>query len=275
VFAEVLGQETATVAARLGAISELLGSPPGPFLSWGLSPHAPYSLSAAAMALTFAYSSDRALQNAIHLAESAEETCFVRKGRGAIADRLFSAAHWDPRVDPAPGCSPVQAMCRDGRLRSGDLVVHGVQVDDADIALIKERDCHVVLCPRSNAALDVGKAPVTAYLRAGVSLAFGTDSLASAPSLSVWEELAFARSWFMGAAPPRTWLEIATLGGARALGLQGRTGELAADRDASFQVVHLPDVPPFAELEEALCAAGSDAAVTHLYLAGRNILPDA
>jgi cytosine/adenosine deaminase-related metal-dependent hydrolase len=114
---------------------------------------------------------------------------------------------------------------------------------------------------------------VVDYLKADVQLSLGTDSLASAPSLSIWHELAFARSWFAGDVSPRKWLEIATLGGARALGLQGRIGQLAAGGDASFQVVGI-DLPFIEEVEEALCAVGKSVVVSHLYLAARNVLPE-
>ena len=274
VFAEVLGHAADVVSARLQTIKLLLGRPPGEALDWGLAPHAPYTLSAAAMDKVFAFSAEQSLQNTIHLAESVDETLFVKQGQGRIADKLFAAAQWDPASDPVAGCSPVQALCRAGRLQRNDLIVHGVQVDKVDIALIKQTGCHVILCPRSNAALQSGKAPVADYLRADVSLSLGTDSLASAPNLSVWEELAFARSWFAGTASPRKWLEIATLGGARALGLQNRVGQLADGCDASFQVATLPELPCLAELEEALCAAGENLSVTHLYLAAQNVLPD-
>ena len=274
VFAEVLGHATDVVSARLEAIRVMLGRPPAKALNWGLAPHAPYTLSAAAMDQVFAFSAEHSLQNTIHLAESAAETRFVKEGRGIIAEKLFSAAQWDPAGDPVAGCSPVQALCRAGRLRRNDLVVHGVQVGKADIVLLKQTGCHIVLCPRSNAALQTGKAPVADYLLGDVPLSLGTDSLASAPSLSLWDELAFARSWFAGDAPPRKWLQIATQGGARALGLQDRIGQLAVGCEASFQVVKLPDLPGLAELEEALCSAGEMVKVTNLYLAARNVLPE-
>jgi len=272
IFTEVLGRDPAAVSARLKAIEALLSEHPDQELTWGLSPHAPYTLSAVAISQVFAFAARHKLQSAMHLAESAEESRFLASGSGAIAERLYVAAHWDPAADPPPGRTPVQALCQPGRLRSGDLVVHGVQVDDADIALLKQTGCSVVLCPRSNAALKVGKAPLAAYLTAGVPLALGTDSLASAPSLSLWEELAFARQWFADQAAPRDWLHMATSGGARALGLAGRMGELTAGSEASFQVVTLPQMPTLPELEAALCSAGQDVQVTHLYLAAKNVL---
>lgn len=268
VFAEVLGHDSDVVGERLSAIEAVLQSHPGSCLDWGISPHAPYTLSSAAINQVFAFADNQNLQCTIHLAESMDETRFLKHGSGAIADRLYAAARWDPAADPVPGCSPVSALCRQGRLRPGDLVVHGVQVDSADIGLLKQSGCSVALCPRSNAALNVGKAPVADYLKAGVPLALGTDSLASAPSLSIWEEMAFARDWFAGETSPRDWLEIATLGGAKALGLQDRMGQLSPGYEASFQVVTLPDMPCPGELEEALCDSGQDVKVTHLYLGG-------
>lgn len=268
IFAEVLGQDPAVVGERLAAIEGVAENPPGSCLDWGLSPHAPYTLSSTIAAKVFAFAGRKSLQCCIHLAESTDETHFLQSGTGTIAEKLYAAAKWDPSVDAAPGCSPVSAFCRQGRLRQGDLVVHGVQVDAADIALLKQACCFVALCPRSNAALNVGKAPVAAYLKAGVPLALGTDSMASSSSLSLWDEIAFARDWFMGEAEPRDWLEMATLGGAKALCLHDRMGRLSPGCEASFQVVTLPEMPLMSELEEALCTSGRDVKVTHLYLGG-------
>ncbi len=273
IFAEVLGHDPAVAEKRLTAISDTLLNDSRSALDWGLSPHAPYTLSAAVLDQVFAFARGLSLQCTMHLAESTAETRFLHNGSGAIADKLYAYARWDPTANPPPGCSPVAALCRQGRLRRGDLVVHGVQVDAADIDLLKQSGCSVVLCPRSNATLNVGKAPVAAYLKAGVPLALGTDSLASSQSLSVWDELAFAYDWFAGAGKPCEWLAMATLGGAKALGMQDRMGKLEPGLEASFQVVTLPDMPCLNALEETLCASGQDVKVTHLYLAAENVMP--
>jgi cytosine/adenosine deaminase-related metal-dependent hydrolase len=272
VFAEVLGHDLALVEKRLSSIRSLTVNSPAKRLNWGLSPHAPYTLSASATDQVLAFAKEHRLQCAIHLAESESEREFLLDGTGAIADKLFSSAKWDPGLSPPAGCSPVRSLCREERLKEGDMVVHGVHVDTADIELLKQRGCSVVLCPRSNASLKVGKAPLIDYLSAGIPLALGTDSLASSDSLSVWDEMAFAVQWFAGAAAPRDWLEIATLGGAKALGIEKRVGQLAPGREASFQVVKLPALPQGDTLEEALCTAGKDINVSHLYLAGENVL---
>ena len=272
VFAEVLGHDLDLIEARLLSIKSLTVKPPAKNLGWGLSPHATYTLSASATDLVFAFAKEFALRCTIHLAESEPESQFLRDGTGAIADKLFSTAKWDPLLSQPPGCSPVRSLCSEGRLKEGDLIVHGVHVNPADVAMLKQRGCSVALCPRSNAALNVGKAPVTDYLNAGIPLALGTDSLASSDSLSLWDELAFAVEWFAETAEPRDWLEIATLGGAKALGIEKRMGQLAPGQEASFQVVTLPSLPQVDALEETLCASGNDVNVTHLYLAGENVL---
>lgn len=273
VYAEVLGQGAADVEKRLTALEAEILEAPAATLCWGLSPHAPYTLSATAMQRTFAFAFEHGLQASIHLAESNEETAFVKSGTGPIAETLYASAQWDSTADPVSGNSPVKGLCQRGRLRAGDLVVHGVQVDDEDVALIQEKGCHVVLCPRSNATLEVGVAPVAAYLKAGVPLALGTDSMASAPSLSLWDELAFAQEWFKGQASPQQWLEIATLGGAKALGLHHRIGALSVGLDASFQVVAMPELPALDGLEDSLCCGAGQVSVSHLFLSGRNVLP--
>ena len=274
VYAEALGQDPAAMEKRLAALKDLMREPAGSLFGWGLSPHAPYTLSATALDRVFAFAAERTLQCAVHLAESREESAFIQDGAGAIAAELYAAAQWDPAADAVSGPSSVQALCQEGRLKAGDLVVHGVQVDTADIDSLKSRGCHVVLCPRSNAALGVGKAPLSGYLTAGVPLALGTDSLASAPSLSIWEEVAFGRSWFAGQASPSAWLEMATRNGAHALGCGDQTGSLAPSCRAAFQVVKLPAPTDLGELAEALCSAGNQINVTHLYLSDKNVLPE-
>jgi cytosine/adenosine deaminase-related metal-dependent hydrolase len=272
VFAEVLGHDLDLIEERLLSIKSLTVKPPAKNLNWGLSPHATYTLSASATDLVFAFAKKLTLRCTVHLAESEPESEFLRDGTGAIADKLFSSAKWDPLLSPPPGCSPVRSLCSEGRLKEGDLIVHGVHVNPTDVEILKQSGCSVALCPRSNAALNVGKAPVRDYLNAGIPLALGTDSLASSDSLSVWDEMAFAVEWFTGAAEPRVWLEIATLGGAKALGIEKRVGQLAPGQEASFQVVTLPSLPKADALEETLCASGKDVNVTHLYLAGENVL---
>lgn len=264
VFAEVLGVDAGQVAARLEQIAERLATPPAPALAWGLSPHAPYTLSRETLAKACAFATAHTLPLAMHWAETAEEMTFLAAGTGAF-ERLYAAAGWDLPADPPT--SPPKP------LDAGGLLIHGVHLQSDDIAAVARSGQAVVLCPRSNSCFGAARAPVAALRRAGVPLALGTDSRASSPSLSLWDELAFARRWFAGALDPWAWLEIATAGGAAALGLSSHMGRLAVGMAASFQVVPVPVGATPATLAEALCSAGAELTVRGLWLRGENILP--
>jgi cytosine/adenosine deaminase-related metal-dependent hydrolase len=112
------------------------------------------------------------------------------------------------------------------------VAAHGVQVDAIDRGLLRERGVHVVLCPRSNATLGVGRAAAPALHAAGVKLALGSDSLASAPSLDVLDDAILLREQFPELAPAAI-LRMATLGGAEALGFPD-LGQVAPAKRAAF-----------------------------------------
>jgi cytosine/adenosine deaminase-related metal-dependent hydrolase len=160
-------------------------------------------------------------------------------------------------------------------LHPGDLLVHGVQVSAKDIDAIASRGLYVVLCPRSNDRLGVGKAPVGAYRAAGVPLLLGTDSLASCDSLSLWDEVAYARRNFAGQLDPPALLRMATFEGAIALGLEGEMGALAPGYGAHFQVLKPSRLPGIAELNTFLCEPGRSDEVQALYLDGKSCIPAA
>lgn len=266
IFFETIGLEeerfAPALAAAVASARSLTFS-----LRGGLSPHATYTVSAGHLQKAIS----AGLPLAIHCAESAEESLFLQQGRGAIADELYTAAGW-PLPERAPGLSPVAWLATHGALSPQTLLIHGVQVDADDVARIAASGASVVLCPRSNAHLGVGIAPVGLYKKAGVPLALGTDSRASNASLSLWDEIAFARSVYPEISPVEL-LAIATRGGAQALGLAQEMGELTAGSGAHLQVLTAAKLLPAAELAEWLCNA--EHRVTALWLAGiERLRPD-
>lgn len=259
IFFETIGLEEERFAPALASAVESARSLTFP-LRGGLSPHSTYTVSACHLQRAM----NAGLPLAIHCAESAEESRFLREGRGAIADELYAAAGW-PLPEHVPGLSPVAWLAAHGALSPQTLLIHGVQVDASDAARIATSGASVVLCPRSNAQLGVGTAPVGLYKAAGVPLALGTDSLASNDSLSLWDEIAFARSVYPELSPDEL-LSIATRGGAQALGLEPEMGQLVPGSGAHLQVLTAAKLPPAAELAEWLCHA--EHRVTALWLAG-------
>jgi cytosine/adenosine deaminase-related metal-dependent hydrolase len=106
-----------------------------------------------------------------------------------------------------------------------------------------------------------------------VPLVLGTDSLASCDSLSLWDEMAFARQYFGDDLDPATLLEMATYQGAFALGLGGEMGALASGYGAHFQVLKPANLPDLPDIPSFLCSPGRTAEVKALYLDGKPCNP--
>jgi cytosine/adenosine deaminase-related metal-dependent hydrolase len=240
VFHEVLGFDSADAAQRLRAARARAMPVPasrGPRLR--LAPHAPYSTSAALIqAIAEACADAGWPPTGIHLAESAEEVRFLATGDGPwrvlLEDLHVRMTGWS-----APGLRPADYLDTLGLWRPGTMAVHGVHLTDAELELLAARDVTLVTCPRSNRWVGVGPPPVTRFAASGVRVALGTDSLASAPDLSVFAELRELRE-FTPDIPARTLLEWATINGARALGVDHEIGSLAPGQRARFLSVRLP-----------------------------------
>jgi cytosine/adenosine deaminase-related metal-dependent hydrolase len=267
-YLETLGRDPAVVG-NLGAVlkEERVGE-----MELGISPHSPYTLSSQYLEEILEFSRNRKIPVTMHLAESPDEAAFFRDSGGPLTRVLYPFVGWEDAVPPPGRCTPVAYLAKHGGLACWNLLSHGVQVTADDAELLARAGTTVVLCPRSNARLRVGKAPVGLYQKAGVPLALGTDSLASSDSLSLWDELAFAHSWFEGRITPSALLEMATLRGARALGLSGEMGVLQTGWGGHFQVLIPPNLPPIREVEDFLCSFGRTAEVASLYLDGRDVL---
>jgi cytosine/adenosine deaminase-related metal-dependent hydrolase len=122
------------------------------------------------------------------------------------------------------------------------LVVHGTFLGTEEIERLRvDRErLFLIWCPRSNAFFHPGtRHPVDAMLAAGASIAMGTDSRASSPNLNLWNELRFAMEQ-QPEISPKSLLRMATLNGARALGIENRYGSLEAGKSAHLAAVSLP-----------------------------------
>jgi cytosine/adenosine deaminase-related metal-dependent hydrolase len=175
----------------------------------------------------------------IHVAESDEEAQLLRDGTGPFKDFLIERGTWDPEWK-APGQTPVEYLDRLGVLTPRTLAVHCVHLDHQDLTRLQARGVTVVTCPRSNQRLGVGKAPVPKLLASGIPVALGTDSLATSPDLDVFNELAHLRQEHPGLSPAAA-LRIATLNGARALGMAQDLGSIEVGKLAELAVVGLND----------------------------------
>jgi aminodeoxyfutalosine deaminase len=214
-----------------------------------LAAHAPYSVAPLLFrAIHRAVERDPFMPCAVHVAESVEEVEFIAKGTGPWRDLLEELGAWNSAW-MVPGVSPVQYLDEAGFLSSHVLAVHGVQMTPADLSRLAARGATLVTCPRSNGHTGAGAPPLEDFYRTGVRVAVGTDSLASAPDLNVFAELATMRA-LAPSVPAASLLESATREGARALGFEAEYGTIEPGRRARLLAVGVP--PGTGDVEEYL-----------------------
>jgi cytosine/adenosine deaminase-related metal-dependent hydrolase len=209
-------------------------------LGYVRAPHAPYSVGPELMQRIFAAAAAEKHATSIHIAEDEDEVSLLRDGSGAWPSMLKAMGIDAARR--APGKSPVDYLASLGAFDgpAPPLLVHMVCAGAEDRRIAREAGATVVLCPRSNLHIGGRLADVPALLDDGVALALGTDSLASTPDLSLWGEIATLAERFPSV-PAARWLEAATRGGARALGLSTH-GSLGPGQRPGLLDVRVEDV---------------------------------
>jgi cytosine/adenosine deaminase-related metal-dependent hydrolase len=265
VYLEVFGDDPDLARARFSELAEGVSEALSERLLLGVSPHAPYTTSAD----VYEACASLGVPLTTHLAESRAEQDWLLQGTGTMT------AAAELLVDP-PGRTGVRMLAERGLLGPGLLAVHCVHVDDEEIALLAESGAAIVHCPRSNAVLGCGAAPLAGFLAGGGRVALGTDSPASTPSFDTFEEMrtaiytARAREERPDALSANAALELATLGAARVLGLDEETGSLAAGKRADLAVVSLAGSPflPWEEPTTAVVFGGSPDRVLLTLVAG-------
>ena len=231
----------------------------------GVSPHAPYTVSGPLYRAVAAWARTERLPLAVHIAESAAESQFLRDGTGPFAEA------WTARGIPIPapdGHTPVSWLAGHGVLSPETLCIHAVQLSDADLSRLAESGASVAHCPRSNQAHGHGSAPVERLLQAGVRVGIGTDSVVSIGTIDMMAEARAAR-----ALAPRLdahdALELCTLGGARALGLESETGSLEPGKWGDCAVIRVPLARGGDPAEAVLATGRSD--VLRTFLGGKEV----
>jgi len=239
-FLELLGVSDERTAQLLHEARGHLSAnePIAPVIVAGLSPHSPYTTTPALVDHAARLSQQHRVPLAMHLAESREELAFLQDRSGPLASMLRSAGMWRSDAPPA-GATPLdylQALSKSHRA----LIVHGNYLTECEIAFIaRHNHMAVAYCPRTHAHFGHDPYPLAALLNAGVRVALGTDSKASNPCLSVWEEARFVRRRHPSI-PPEKVLEAVTANGAFALQCESQYGALAAGKSAAFSVIRLP-----------------------------------
>ncbi len=263
VYLEVFGVDPAAAAERFSTLRTAVEE--DGLVRIGVSPHAPYTCSTE----VYGWCLSLGIPVGTHLSESAAENEWLEHGTGPLATSA-------ELLVPPTGVRGVEGLAE--LLGPELLCAHCVDLDPAEIALLAARDVPVAHCPRSNALLGCGVAPVAELGAAGIRVGLGTDSPASTPSIDPWAEMraaiaaARARARRPQALSAAEALELATLGSARALGLADEVGSLAPGKRADLTVVSSAGSPydPIDDPAVAVVFGGSPGGVLETIVDGRS-----
>lgn len=244
-FFEIRGLNPADAAEKASDIKNFLNrtekvfKKSEKFFSPGLSPHAIYSVSPELFGLIRGLDSRLNLRIAIHAGEHRSETEFISGRGGDIAENLIPALVSPefsfPRVKFS---SPPEYLKSLRMLDNKTLLIHANELDGEALDIIKESGASIIHCPRSNDFFGSGRFPFAEAVKKGISVAIGTDGLYSNSSLSMLDELRYARKIHTGARP-RDLVAAATVNGAKALSFPGVTGTLEPGSFADFTFFRL------------------------------------
>jgi 5-methylthioadenosine/S-adenosylhomocysteine deaminase len=228
-------------------------------VSFTLAPHAPYTVS------------DTTLQRIAMLADELDLPIHTHVHETDDEIRQSVDQH---------GCRPMARLDRLGLVSERLIAVHAVHLDDAEIGLLADRGASIAHCPASNLKLGSGIAPIARAAAAGVNLALGTDGAASNNRVDMLSELRLAALLAKGAAgdasvlPAPDVLDAATLGGARALGLQRQIGSIEPGKEADLVAfdLALPETQPLYDVISHLVYSAGREQVSEVWVGGQRVV---
>ncbi len=230
-----------------------------PLISTAFAPHAPYTVSDEPLEKVKTYAEKLDIPIHIHLHETKDEV------EQAIANS---------------GMRPIKRLERLGLLSPLLLTVHMTQLEDDEIQLLKQYGVHVVHCPESNLKLASGYCPVAKLTDNDINIAIGTDGAASNNDLDMLSEmrstalLAKAVAADASAIPAHTSLKMATINGAKALGLDSKTGSLIKGKSADICAINLNTIetqPVYHAISQIIYSSSRDQ-VTDVWVQGKHLL---
>jgi 5-methylthioadenosine/S-adenosylhomocysteine deaminase len=230
-----------------------------PLITTTFAPHAPYTVS------------DEPLQKILHLACELDSPIHMH-----IHETAFEVM----QAVEQTGERPLERLARLGLLDKHLLAVHMTQLSEAEIQLIADKKIHVIHCPESNLKLASGFSPVAKLLAAGVNVALGTDGNASNNDLDMLGEMrtaaliAKAVAHDAAAVPANQAIRMATINGAKALGLADKIGSLEAGKAADMIAIDLGTIEaqPLYDPISHIVYCTTREQITHTWVAGQMLM---
>lgn len=234
-FLELLGRNDDQLPEKLSAAKSAINEIRSSSLNGGLSPHAPYSVSPNLLDEIVSLAAAQELPVAMHLAECKAELELLEKTDGPFVELLQDLGSWFPE-SYVKQTRPLDYLRKLARLQR-IMIIHGnyLAEDELDFISQNQPKFSIVYCPRTHQFFRHERYPLRQMLNLGINVALGTDSRASNPDLNLFEEIKLVADKFPDVDPDKI-IEMATLGGAKALGLDKKLGSLAIGKRASFSV---------------------------------------
>ena len=225
-------------------------------LSFMLGPHAPYTCDDGFMRVVSEEAKKNHMRIHVHLSESVSEI---------------------EQIHEKYGCTPIEMADRNGLFDVPAIAAHCVQITDSDMDILKKKNVSVVTNPASNMKLGNGFAPVARMLEKGINVCLGTDGAASNNSLNMFHELSLLTLIHKGVnktprcISAREGLRIATINGAKALGLEEEIGSIEAGKKADLAILNLntPSLTPRNNLIAGLSYSANGSEVETVIIDGK------
>jgi cytosine/adenosine deaminase-related metal-dependent hydrolase len=210
----------------------------------GLGPYAPYLLSRNLLKIISQHAREASIPLMIHAAESFAEMEFFFDSQGPIATEVFPMLGW-AELPPAQRMTPIAYLTEIGFFEAPTTIVGGLQLAAKDFPLLARHLVRVVWCPTMNTLMRHGQFPYGRLSEHGIPTGLGTESWIGQRGFNIWEEMRSATRG--GAVPlpsPMEAMRMATIGGARTLGLDHLIGTLEEGKKADYILVHAPEWSP-------------------------------
>jgi 5-methylthioadenosine/S-adenosylhomocysteine deaminase len=226
-----------------------------PLISFSFAPHAPYTVADATFSQINTLSAQLDIGIHTHLHETQAEII---------------------QSEQTHGMRPLSRLANLGLLNSSLTLAHCVHLNQAEIKLLAEHGCSIAHCPSSNLKLASGIAPITEYAKHGINIGLGTDGAASNNRLDMFAEMRLAALLAKGQSGDATAisahqaLEMATINGAKALGMDDKIGSIEIGKLADLTAVKMSDIvmqPCFDPISHLVYVAGREH-VSHTWVNG-------
>ncbi len=253
-------------------LEEIMGQS-HPRVTAGLAPFAPYTLSKHLLKIIAQQAHDLKIPLKIHVSETFAEMQFFYESSGEIADRLFPHLGWEGQLPPAHRKTPVQYLESIGFLDARPTLVGGNQLSNPDIDILAKTGCKLVHAPRSNAHLKLGHPPLKKLREMRVPIGLGTDTCAAIFTLSIWDEMRYINDHYPDAErpSPRELLSMATIEGAKCLGVDRFVGTLEPGKNADLIAVHVPRDLDQETLQHWLVSQATHRDVEAVWIEGQSV----